>query len=159
MKIWVFWIFGFFSICCCTAQTNFEWFSNIHFDSVKMPGYRHLFYQFCNTEDDSLIANGNLVFHHAKIASIGNCVFKQSVRDTIYTSCEISTRTKETSKNLLDFYTSHCKVGGISHSTSSSSQKVDVAFIDNKYYYFILTAVRKKKKYNLLILPITRYIP
>lgn len=148
-KIVVFFVFCFFSFAY-HSQVTFEWNSNLKLDNIQLPGGRHLFYQQCLADQDSLIYNGRMVHNHANYSTLKDFVYIQNVHDTIYTSVEIwfKGRANEDKVNFIlnEFDPNYLK----SNSTLKSSANV-YQFLNGGHRYFAFVSYDSKKYTKIII--------
>lgn len=85
------------------AQVTYEWSSVINFDTIHNIGQKHVFKQFCNTDTDSIISNGTLIFSNAKIGSISKCKYSIFVSDTVIQCLIIHTFSKKSTTELNNY--------------------------------------------------------
>lgn len=147
-------LFFFFSCGPIHAQMKFEWYSNIEFESVMLPGKFHKFYQMCIPTEDSLVANGTATFMKAKLPDIGLCKYSLTFADTIYTKCEISTYTSETTASLIEFVKKTTN-----HSPTIIADKRSIVYstiglYEGEELLFTILTDRKQQKAILSIVPV-----
>lgn len=136
------------------AQIKFEWYSNIEFDSVMLPGKYHKFYQMCIPTEDSLVANGTAIFIKATLPDIGLCKYSLTFTDTIYTKCEISTYSSETTAKLIEFVK---KISNDSLTILADKRSIvysSLGLYEGEELLYTILTDKKKQKAQLSIVPL-----
>lgn len=86
------------------SQTTLEWIKKSEFDYINLPGQKLIFKQLCTTETDSILANGEATFMHAKIKDLGECSYTRVFKDTIISKVELYTANKKNRDPFIAYF-------------------------------------------------------
>lgn len=131
--------------------TRFEWVSHTTFDTIKNIGQKHLFYQRCDPQSDSLIANGILVFKNTSILNIPQCKYEISIIDTVIKSITISTNSKPNTAELRIYATKLCGELNLLFRSNKYINYLSVRLLNKKPCAVLYLESKNKKKGKLII--------
>lgn len=86
------------------SQTTLEWIKKSEFDYINLPGQKLIFKQLCTIETDSVLANGEATFMHAKIKDLGECSYTRVFKDTIISKVELYTTNKKNRDPFIAYF-------------------------------------------------------
>ena len=131
--------------------TRFEWVSHTTFDTIKNIGQKHLFYQRCDPQSDSLIANGILIFKNTSILNIPQCKYEISITDTIIKSITISTNSKPNTAALRLYASKLCGELYLLYQSNKYNNYLSIRLLNEKHCAVLYLESKNKKKGKLII--------